>query len=320
MSESSNSKPKDENSESSPEKTTADIVSEVLNPIDENTESSPELEDENSESSTEKTDENTESSPELEKSEIESKPEEEEEQPPFHEHPRWKQVVKERDEARAEIEVFKGSSEKLENITQFMETNHIEPDQAGEAFSVVAHITNGRYKEALATLTPIVENLQKLTGNILPDDLETKVNEGHLDEDSAYELAQARQNAQTSKMQAQRANENLDHNNIQTQRQEITASVKSFVERLQKSDPDFSKKESLIQDRVRSLIQEKGHPADKKQAHAFIQQAYDEINSQISSFLPNRQNSSVSPKNTKMNSPRQRPASAEEAVLLGLRL
>lgn len=172
------------------------------------------------------------------------KAKDEEEQPPFHEHPRWKEVVSQRDEARTKLQEYEAKVKNAEPVLKqheyhetFLKQYGISQEQFTAAMNFLA-LQNTNPAEALKVLKPTLESLQAFDPNVLPADLTKRVDDGELSEAAAREISQLRvqarggefQSKMTAKQQAEQAQRSLDQ------------SVMDWDMGRRQTDPDFRPK------------------------------------------------------------------------------
>jgi hypothetical protein len=107
---------------------------------------------------------------------------------PFHEHPRWKEVIAERDGFREDAGRFR-------EIEGFMQSHGLTGEEVAEGFDIMAKLKSGdpaRLGEVRDYFATRLAFLDDALGNVLPDDLQQKVANGEIDEAAAKEVARLR--------------------------------------------------------------------------------------------------------------------------------
>ena len=197
-------------------------------------------------------------------------------------------VTKERDTEKAVAEIYRGQ------IT-FLKSNGLTLDDANTAFDMMKNVVNDPEK-ALEQLLPIVQNLQKLTGRILPEDLAKQVSDGYITEAHAKELALHRANAgrQTAQSQMKRETEDKDRlEAAQRNLNDIGTAIANWEDSWAKADPDYLKK----RDEVRDLLELKLVRAQKAgklpngvaEAVEFAKTCRKEVENKIGKYSPAKQ-------------------------------
>lgn len=179
----------------------------------------------------------------------EPKPEEDEKLP-FHKHPRWQAVLKERDESREQATAFKEKATQFDAISDYMADSRLTPEEVNRGFEIMAAIRNDPSK-AFEMLSETMTFLRGVTGEDLPPDVVQLVEDGEMTEAAGRQLAKAR--AQVD-FQEQRQKEAFE---IQRQNQEayahhqIIESVQAWEKQVATRDPDYQAKRTLVHQNIR---------------------------------------------------------------------
>ncbi len=240
------------------------------------------------------------------KAEGEAKPGEGEEKlPPFHTHPRWQEMIRERDSYREDAENFR-------SIATFMEVNNLSGDEANAALEVAAAVSRGDVKLALQLLTPTFERLQLMAGEILPSDIAEQVENGELSEAAARRLVQAQAEAERTKhlqerqrFAHERQQQTAQHQQVVAQQHQIMSAVGEWEANLAASDPDFAtKKDFLLREiRVRNMETPARTP---QEALAIANEAYQFVTQQLRGLRPQKPEVKPAPK-SELSAPGARP-------------
>jgi hypothetical protein len=206
---------------------------------------------------------------------------------PFHNHPRWKEVVAERNELRPDAERYR-------NIAGFMEANSLTGEEVADGFDIMAKLKSGdpeQLSAALEWLEPRVNFLREQLGLTLPEDLRDKVEAGLIDEDTAKEVARTRA---TSTLASERlkARETADSEAEAARQRAATAqamatAVEGWEQRIRTTDPDYARKAELVETTCRAIVQREGKaPTTPEEAVALADRALAEVNRQFTAALP----------------------------------
>jgi len=212
-----------------------------------------------------------------EKDESSDKAEEEENAKlPFHNHPRFKQVIKERKEAKEQLELARKDQDEYKKITSYLEANNLTADEAAQGFQIMAMMKSSP-TEAIKALEPYMSSLKEATGQTLSDDIRDKVDQGYMDEDIGKELSMARaENDRLKKLNESQSQQQT----LEKQRQNINKLadvVTEWENKIAQTDPDYSRIEKEVNDRVRVKVLETGRPETEEQALKIAQEAYNEV-------------------------------------------
>lgn len=206
---------------------------------------------------------------------------------PFNTHPRWKEVIAQRDTAVTESAQYKQQYETLKpladrhtEIATFCEQNRILPQEFTELLQIRALMNNDPGK-ALEKILPVVTTLQAMAGNGIANDLQQKVRDGLLDEDSAKEI---------TKLRAQSQHKELTQRQTAEQQQravvaQMETSVTSWFTSKKTADTAFEKKVPMVNGLFSTLCQQTP-PATPAQVTALLEKAYEQVNSTLAQFAP----------------------------------
>lgn len=206
---------------------------------------------------------------------------------PFHNHPRWKEVIAERDGFREDAGRFR-------NIDSFMQQNNLLPEEVAEGFDIMAKLKSGEpeaLQEARSFFASRLEALDNMLGLALPDDLQARVDSGEMTEDAAKELAEAKASAALRESQAeareQRTTEERQREAAVTAANAMATAVDTWEQRQKTADPDYAKKSALVETTCRAIVQETGQPPrNAAEAVALAEAALKRVNEQAKSLLP----------------------------------
>lgn len=226
---------------------------------------------------------------------------------PFHKHPRFKELVQQRNEARE-------SAEKFDVMQNYLADNNLSGEEAAVGLDIMAKMKSDPMA-ALEALKPYVQQLSQAAGIVMPQDIQTRVDDGYLDENAGRELAIARAEAARQK---QHNEQMVQRQQMQTQQDHIdylAETVTNWEENARSNDPDYDLKEDLIDARVRAMIAERGQTAQNPQeAIQLAQSAYDQVNEKFNAKFGNRPPIKTASGGKLGGSPAPEPQSLQEAI------
>lgn len=206
---------------------------------------------------------------------------------PFHKHPRWQALVAERNELR-------DPAERYGAISTFMAENNLEPAEVAEGFEVMALLKSNTVDSLTQAREWFAQRLTALDGaigNVIPEDLQTKVDDGLIDEETAKEVARNRAAAALRETGDQAA---ADRSAAVRQADEQAASAAEVVgavtvweQQKRATDPDYPRKAELVETTCRAIVQRTGKaPGNAAEATALVEQAFAEVEQRLKSLLP----------------------------------
>jgi len=195
---------------------------------------------------------------------------------PFHKHPRFKQLIRERNE-------YRGRATQYDQITDFMEKNQLTAEEVAQGFQMMAMMKMGDPAQAYEALVKVTESLALAAGHKLPEHLAQKVEQGYIDQETAQDLWREQFKAQRQAAITANENQRFRQQEQQSAYNTIAEAVTAWEENVRESDPDYDLKADLIDDRVRALVAEKGKPRNTDEALSYAQDAYKTVSERLKS-------------------------------------
>lgn len=223
---------------------------------------------------------------------------------PFHNHPRWKEMIVERD-------ALKPKAEQFEKITNFMSANGLSNQEVVEGFQIMALMKTNPV-EAHKRISEYKAKLDAIVGEKLPEDLHKKVEEGFVDSDTAKENARLRaEKAFYEQRQAQQEQQAV------AQRQAgIHSAIVNWEQKMKATDADWSAKQEFVTDQVKLMLAAE-QPSTPEQAIALVERAYSITRERMARFAPRRQPVTHVSSSTSSATAVAQPKTLLEAVRLG---
>lgn len=252
---------------------------------------------------------------------------------PFHTHPRFRQLLKERNtfqgkllEKDAEIsklkEVNAPQQESLERFTAFsdaVKSAGLAPQEINAGFAIMAEMKRDPAK-ALEMITPYINDLLEFTGRKLDQDLQKQVDDGLATQDIASQLQRERRRSAwlETQQQGQQQASASERQQRETDAlvQTVTSSVSAWEER-QKTDPDYQKKQPLVIREIGWLMQQEGYPKSAEAAVAMADKAKATVEANLKSLIPQRQSVRTVTGGASAATAAARPKTLLEAARLG---
>lgn len=294
--DSSTSTDANRDSSSQDDKTLSEVVAEAYKkstgqeaPSDSSSEETEE-DDSGAEEEEPSTDDDTQESEQEEETETEGEEDAEDEESeeeskakdkvPFHNHPRWKEVLKERDEAKGQIEALKPLAETVTALNTFCQENNISEEDFQNALRLAA-MSKKDVKAFRDELNTMLESIDTSMGTRLPADLQKKVDDGVIDEESAKEVAQARMAKKAAEAQAQKASKQT----ASTTQQVIVSTLDKWETDQKKLDPAYESRKEAFLDRMNALWAQRP-PRTAAEAVALAEEANKTIKARYAKTRP----------------------------------
>jgi hypothetical protein len=214
----------------------------------------------------------------------------------FHNHPAWKRIMGERDDARKQIETLTQETESLrenagrfESLSQFLTENKVSSQDAANAMRLAA-LSQTEPEKFFAELTEMHDTWSVILGKGLPADLQTQVDSGHMTEEIAKELALSRIKAKVYGGQVEANQQDTAARNQANERAATQQAIVNWEKNVVTRDPDYvAKTKSFVIDRMARIVRDRGQklqgPADIVKV---ADQAYKEVKKEMAALLPQK--------------------------------
>jgi len=225
---------------------------------------------------------------------------------PFHNHPRFKKLIAQRNE-------FRAGHEQFQKIQGYLVENGLTGQEAAEGFAVMALLKRDP-AAAWAKLKPIVQNLLVVTGSVLPDDLKSRVQRGEISREAAMEMSRLRAGQQTLTQQQEFERQRQQQLAAHQAQQAVKTEVGSWEMAMRSRDPDFDAKYDVIEGQVLRLHRTEGLPRTAAEARAQLDRAYAAANQVLAPAQTRRPEIKPVTGGRVSGTPQAEPTSMEEVV------
>lgn len=197
---------------------------------------------------------------------------------PFHKHPRFQHLLRERNS-------FKEDAGRYQNVVGFLDEAGLSAEEAADGLQIMG-LAKTNPAAAWEQMKPWLEKLVVAAGAVLPPELQQRVQQGELTAQAAQEIAKA--NAKAASIEA---HQSFQQQRAETQRQKeyvrsLTNAAEEWQADRQAKDPNFTAKFPLIHKEVLFLHATEGKPTTPEGVKAQLKKAYDAVNA---SFRPPQQ-------------------------------
>jgi hypothetical protein len=202
---------------------------------------------------------------------------------------RIRQLVEQTNAAKAETTEI---AERFGQITSFMEESNLEPTEVRQGFEIMALMKN-EPKKALEVLAPLVQELARIAGYTVPEDMQEKVRQGYISEADARRIAQAEAETnfvkERTERDQQRAREAQERQAAQARVDDVVKAADDWHERQATNDPDWKLKQDRVNQVVELRVRQSGYPADGKAMVALADSVLKDVNAEIKRLQPKRE-------------------------------
>jgi len=186
------------------------------------------------------------------------------EDPPFHEHPRWQEMIAERDGLKADVERLEVDAGHFQNLQSFARDANLSQEDMTNGLNIMRLMRNDPVR-CYSALQPYMTALEGAIGVTIPADLQEQVDRGMMTLEAAQLSSRDRAAARLADGRTVQSERTIA-NNTAIQRQEaddkavddykldVGNSMTSWEEKWKSSDPDYEKLQPFVQDKIVAKI------------------------------------------------------------------
>ena len=189
---------------------------------------------------------------------------------PFHKHPRFQQLLRERNG-------FKEDAGRYRNVQSFLDQNRLDANEAADALTI-AGLAKTDPAKCWELLRPFAEKVIFAAGVAVPPDLQAEVDKGVLSPEVALRIAKTRSEALQAQGQLSYERQAQQRTQVQQQAQALSSTAEDWASDRQRKDPNFESKMEALQMRVLWLQRNEGRPNTPEGVKAQLDKAYKAVN------------------------------------------
>lgn len=192
---------------------------------------------------------------------------------PFSKHPRFQQLIRQRNEYRTD-------AQRYQNVQGFLDSNGLAAEEAADGLLIMATAKRDPVA-AWEMIKPWVQNLLVAAGEVVPEDLQQRVQSGELTRDAALEVSRARAAQGSVKTQRTFEEQQAERNSQKALATSLkTAATTWEADRIAK-DPNFTSKIEPLQKELLFLQSREGKPTTADGVTDQLKRAYKAVNESI---------------------------------------
>lgn len=189
---------------------------------------------------------------------------------PFHKHPRFQHLISERNS-------YKQDAERHRNVQNFLESNGLQADEAADALLIFARAKTDPVG-AWEAVKPWVQNLLIAAGEVLPDDLRSRVEKGELSQDAAMEINRERAKAKSVTSRQSFADQQRERNAARERSDALVNAANRWESDRLRLDPNFEAKRASLAKEIAYLHVTEGKPDTPEGVLDQLKRAYKAVN------------------------------------------
>jgi len=213
---------------------------------------------------------------------------------PFHKHPRFQEVIAQKNEFKTQAEQSQQQLEGFQREVQELFSG-LDQQEVTDALEI-ARLMKTDPQAAFEKLNPVYHRAASMNGYILPEDLQREVDAGYVTSERAQELARLRAQSEFQQTRSQQAQQQRHQQESQSQMQagmqEATQGLEALEAQWRSEDPDYASKQGQIFDRFAVLMQQhvaQGNEISHQVALDMANKAKQETEERLGAFRPKRQ-------------------------------
>jgi hypothetical protein len=260
---------------------------------------------------------------------------------PFHKHPRWKEVTTAAKALETEVGELTPKAQKWDALDAKFQETGLAPQDVGPLFDggamlkragvlpqevtdlmkVGAALKLGDREVVRQLAAPVFEAMGLTLVEVLPKDIQDRIEQGALSEDDGRRLAnvefKARQEQALRERAERRIQERDNADNAGALERRIEAASSAWEARVRKTDADWASKEEHIVKAIQELVRQR-EPQNEKEVVDICQRAYDQVSRIMRTAAPRRAAPVTPTRSGSTTTTAPVPRSSLEAAKIGL--
>ena len=222
---------------------------------------------------------------------------------PFKDHPRWKEVTSEnrilrvaKEKNETAIKELEPKAQTYDELSGWLKENQLGKDDFAQLLAIGSAVRNDPI-EAYKLLQPIMEQLETLVGERLPQDLQQAVANGQITEDAAKQIAKSRGEASVYKGRAEtlqrrdaETREQRDREQQERHAETIVQGVVAHVDSWAKRDPDAERKRPFVEEGIENELRRRDMngtpPRNSEEAAEIVRAVVKSVDDRFRSLMP----------------------------------
>lgn len=223
------------------------------------------------------------SSPEGEEAEVETSAEKQPDDVdytdvPFHKHPRFQHLLREKKSAEADAVRYR-------NVEAFLQRSHLDAAEAADGLEIMG-LAKTDPVAAWERIKPWVEKVAIAAGVIMPNDLQQRVAAGEMTREAAIEVSRARAQVQSVQTREQLQRQQAEARAARDAQMSLVSAATSWESDRQAKDPNFAAKLPALQREIAYLHATEGRPNTPEGVRDQCERAYKSVNTAFRPATP----------------------------------
>ena len=197
---------------------------------------------------------------------------------PFHKHPRFQHLLREK-------KAFEVDAVRYRNVETFLSNSNLEAAEAADGLEIMG-LAKTDPVAAWQRIKPWVQKVLEAAGEIIPADLQQRVQDGELTREAAAEVSRARASVNSVQLQRQVQEQQATRRQQEEAATALTTAAGEWEAERRRRDPSFEAKVPTLQREIAYLHATEGRPTTPDGVRDQCQRAYKAVNSSLTAAAP----------------------------------
>lgn len=197
---------------------------------------------------------------------------------PFNKHPRFQQVL-------GKLKAAETDAQRYRSVETFIGEQGLSGDEAAELLQIGGLIKTNPV-EAWKRVLPTIQQLAIAAGEVLPEDLRQRVQNGEMSHEVAMDFSRQRAANQSMTARQEWERNSSQQRQVVELQQQIGSTVNSWESERRARDPNFEAKLPAIEREVAWLQSKEGKPRDVNGVRDQLQRAYTAVSASFAAPIP----------------------------------
>lgn len=197
---------------------------------------------------------------------------------PFHKHPRFRDLLQQRNESVADAGRYR-------NVQRFLDDNGLSSEDGANALTIFAQAKVDPVG-AWAAVKPWVQQLLIAAGEVVPDDLQSRVTAGELSREAAMEIGRERAKASSLESRQKFQTAQGERKAASDLGRTLVSTAQDWETDRRAKDPNFEAKLPQLQREIAWIHQQEGKPNTSEGVKDQLKRAYKAVNESFRAAAP----------------------------------
>ena len=232
-----------------------------------------------------------------------------------------RRLQRESQKLRGELETLRPNAEIGQQMQEYAAANNLTSQDVVFALDLTSMVARGDYAGFYKVISPLIRHAQEVVGEVLPPDLQSRVEQGQMTSEAARDFATTRFERTQYEQRMREMQQRQESQHVHQTRDDVARSVSAYEQRLAAQDPDYKAKAEMVRLYADNMIKQRGGVINSRdEALSIAQEAYNQANNYFKRIQPTSRPTATTPGDSNPQTPaaRSAPKNLMEAVLSGI--